>query len=139
MWTTENRPRYNRDRLHWPSDLTDEEWALVEPLIPPAKRGGCRRRVVVREVVNGAMDVLSTGCQWRYLPQDLPPKSTAHDYLTRWNLRRHARSHPSRTVCAVSGGSGQSCQPDRLCHRQSEREERGKRSYAGGRRPDLVG
>ena len=62
MWTTENRPRYNRDRLRYPSDLTDEEWALVEPLIPPAKRGGRRRTVVVREVVNGAMYVLSTGC-----------------------------------------------------------------------------
>jgi len=37
MWTTENRPRYNRDKLRYPSDLTDEEWALVEPLIPPAK------------------------------------------------------------------------------------------------------
>ena len=78
-------PRYNRDRLRYPSDLTDEEWALVEPLIPPAKRGGRRRTVVVREVVNGAMYVLSTGCQWRYLPKDLPPKSTVHDYLTRWN------------------------------------------------------
>ena len=55
MWTTENRPRYNRDRLRYPSDLTDEEWALVEPLIPPAKRGGRRRTVVVRQVVNGAM------------------------------------------------------------------------------------
>ena len=85
MWTTENRPRYNRDRLRYPSDLTDEEWALVEPLIAPAKRGGRRRTVVVREVVNGVMYVLSTGCQWRYLPKDLPPKSTVHDYLTRWN------------------------------------------------------
>jgi len=85
MWTTENRPRYNRDRLRYPSDLTDEEWALVEPLIPPAKRGGRRRTVAVREVVNGAMYVLSTGRQWRYLPRDLPPKSTVHDYLTRWN------------------------------------------------------
>ena len=85
MWTTENRPRCNRDRLRYPSDLTDEEWALVEPLIPSAKRGGRRRTVVVREVLNGAMYVLSTGCQWRYLPRDLPPKSTVHDYLTRWN------------------------------------------------------
>jgi hypothetical protein len=49
MWTIENRPRYNRDRLRYPSDLTDEEWALVEPLIPPAKHGGRRRWVVVRE------------------------------------------------------------------------------------------
>jgi transposase len=85
MWTTENRPRYNRDKLRYPSDLTDEEWSLVEPLIPPAKRGGRKREVVVREVVNGVMYVLSTGCQWRYIPKDLPPKSTVHDYLTRWN------------------------------------------------------
>src|SRR5271157_4617830 len=126
MWTTENRRRYNRDGLRYPSDLTDEEWALVEPLIPSAKRGGRRRTVVVREVLNGAMYVLSTGCQWRYLPRDLPPKSTVHDYLTRWNYDG-TLAHPSRTVCAVSGGSGQSCQPDRLCDRQSECEERGKR------------
>ena len=64
MWTTENRPRYNRDKLRYPSDLTDEEWTVVEPLIPPAKHGGRRRTVMVRDVVNGAMYVLSTGCQW---------------------------------------------------------------------------
>ncbi len=59
MWTTKNRPRYDRDWLRYPSDLTDEEWSLVEPLIPPAKHGGRRREVVVREVVNGVMHVLS--------------------------------------------------------------------------------
>ena len=85
MWTTENRPRYDRGKLRYPSDLTDEEWALVEPLVPPAKRGGRRREVNVREVVNGIMYVLSTGCQWRYVPKDLPPKSTLHDYLDLWN------------------------------------------------------
>ena len=83
MWTTENRPRYNRDKLRYPSDLTDEEWSLVEPMIPPAKRGGRKREVAVREVVNGVMYVLSTGCQWRYIPKDLPPKSTVHDYVRR--------------------------------------------------------
>lgn len=85
MWTTENRPRYERDKLRYPSDLTDAEWAHVVPLVPPAKRGGRRREVVVREVVNGIMYVLSTGCQWRYIPKDLPPRSTLHDYLTRWD------------------------------------------------------
>src|SRR6202171_3689097 len=65
MWTKENRGRYDRSRLRYPSDLTDEEWALVEPEIPPAKRGGNRRTVDVREVVNGLMYILSTGCQWR--------------------------------------------------------------------------
>ncbi len=69
----------------YPSDLTDEEWCLIEPLIPPAKHGGRKREVVVREVVNGVMYVLSTGCQWRYIPKDLPPRSTVHDYFTRWN------------------------------------------------------
>ncbi len=55
MWTTENRPRYNRDMLRYPSDLTDQEWSHIEPRIPPAKRGGRRREVDVREVVNGIM------------------------------------------------------------------------------------
>jgi transposase len=84
MWTMENRPRYDRDKLRYPSDLTDEEWSLVEPLIPPDRHGGRKRTVVVRQIVNGVMYVLSTGCQWRYIPKDLPPRSTVHDYLTLW-------------------------------------------------------
>jgi len=84
MWTVETRPRYNRDKLRYPSDLTDDEWALVAPLIPAAKRGGRRRSVDVREVANGLMYVLSTGCQWRYVPKDLPPKSTLFAYFDLW-------------------------------------------------------
>ena len=61
MWTPKNRPRYDRDKLRYPSDLTNEEWSLIEPLIPPAKHGGRKREVVVREVVNGVMYLLSTG------------------------------------------------------------------------------
>jgi len=87
MWTAENRPRYNRDKLRYPSDLTDEEWALVKPLIPPAKRGGRKRSVDLREVVNGLMYVLSTGCQWRYVPKDLPPKSTIFSYFGLWTYQ----------------------------------------------------
>ena len=85
MWTKENRGRYDRSKLRYPSDLTDEEWALVKPLIPPAKRGGNKRRVDVRAIVDGLMYILSTGCQWRALPKDLPPRSTVHDYLDLWN------------------------------------------------------
>ena len=81
MWTSENRPKYNRDKLRYPSDLTDDEWSHVEPLIPPAKRGGRKRSVEPRKIVNGLMYVLSTGCQWRYVPKDLPPKSTLFDYF----------------------------------------------------------
>ena len=85
MWTAENRARYNRDHLRYPSDVTDEEWTHIEPIIPPAKRGGRKREVDLREVLNGIMYVLSTGCQWRYIPKDLPPKSTVHRYFCDWN------------------------------------------------------
>lgn len=85
MWTAENRSRYKRDHLRYPSDLTDEEWGLIERLIPPAKKGGGKRRVNMREIVNGIMYVLSTGCQWRAVPKDLPPRSTLFDYLDLWN------------------------------------------------------
>jgi transposase len=85
MWTKANRGKYNRDGLRYPSDLTDAEWGLVEPLIPPAKRGGRRREVDVREVLNGLLYVLSTGCQWRAVPKDLPPKSTLFSYFELWN------------------------------------------------------
>src|SRR5476651_1412279 len=85
MWTAENRSRYDRSRLRYPSDLTDEEWAYVAPLVPPAKRGGNCRHVDVREVMNGIMYVLSTGCQWRAVPKDLPPRSTLFGYLDSWS------------------------------------------------------
>ena len=85
MWTNENRARYDRSKLRYPSDLTDEEWALVAPLIPPPKPGGNKRTRDMREVVNGLMDVLSTGCQWRAIPKDLPPRSTVYDYFDRWD------------------------------------------------------
>ena len=80
MWTADNRPRYNRDKLRYPSDLTDAEWAHIEPLIPPGKPGGGKRRVAPR------------GDQRRDVPHRLPvarlPKdfrSTVHDYLGLWN------------------------------------------------------
>jgi transposase len=82
MWTMKNR---RRSRLRYPSDLTDDEWGHVEPLIPPAKRGGNKRRVDIREVMNGIMYVLSTGYQWRAVPKDLPPRSTLFDYLNLWS------------------------------------------------------
>ncbi len=85
MWTNENRGRYDRSKLRYPSDLMDEKWAVIAPLVPPAKREGNKRTVDVREVVNGLMYVLGTGCQRAALPKDLPPRSTVNDYFRRWN------------------------------------------------------
>ena len=85
MWTPEHRRAANRSGLRYPSDLTDDEWAIVAPMIPPARHGGRKRSVNVREVLNGIFYVLWTGCQWKALPKDLPPKSTVHDYLELWD------------------------------------------------------
>jgi transposase len=71
--------------MRYDSDMTEEEWVLVAPLIPPAKRGGRRREVNVREIINAMFYVLWTGCQWKALPKDFPPKSTVHWYLMLWN------------------------------------------------------
>jgi transposase len=85
MWTPETRSQHDRKGLRYTHDLTDQEWAQVGPLIPPAKRGGNKRTVDVREILNGLMYILGTGCQWRDIPKDLPPRSTIHDYLDRWS------------------------------------------------------
>jgi transposase len=125
MWTVENRAKYNRDHLRYPSDLTDQEWALIEPLIPPAKPGGNKRTVDVRAVVNGVMYVLSTGCGWRYIPKELPPRSTVHDYLSLWEwdgtldrihhvlyvkCREQAEREASPTACVIDSQSVKSAE-----------------------------
>ncbi len=84
MWTIENRGRYDRSKLRYPSDPTDAEWDLAKAEIARARRGGNRRTVDVREVMNGLMYVLGTGCQWRAIPKDLPPRSTVNHYFCRW-------------------------------------------------------
>jgi transposase len=84
MWTAETRVRYDRSGLRYPSDVTDAEWALIAPLLPPARRGGRRRSVDLREVVQALLYLLETGCQWRHLPKDFPPKSTVWGYFDLW-------------------------------------------------------
>jgi putative transposase len=71
-------------RKRYPSDLTDEQWDVIEPLLPPAKPGGRPRAVALREVVNALFYQARTGCQWDFLPHDLVPKGTAYDYFARW-------------------------------------------------------
>jgi transposase len=75
MWTKDNRAKYERRGSRYPSDLTDEEWTLVEPHLPP------QRKVDRRSLVDGIFYLLTTGCQWRQLPKDFPPRSTTYDYF----------------------------------------------------------
>jgi transposase len=82
------------DRKPYPSDLTDEEWQIIEPLIPAAKPGGRPRSVNMREIINGILYVLRSGGAWRMLPHDLPPWSTVYDYFRTWRrVNRWERIH----------------------------------------------
>jgi putative transposase len=71
-------------RKAYKTDITDDQWQILEPLIPPAKPGGHPRTVNMREVVNSIFYVLRTGCSWEMLPHDLPPYSTVYYYFRRW-------------------------------------------------------
>jgi putative transposase len=71
-------------REQYKTDLTDRQWQLVEPHLPPAKPGGRPREVDLREVVNTILYLNKTGCQWDMLPHDLLPKSTVYDYFAQW-------------------------------------------------------
>src|SRR5713101_1712652 len=77
----------DRSRKKYPSDLTDEQWAIVEPLSPPAKQSphrGRPRQVDMREVLNTLFYLNRSGCQWDMLPHDLLPKSTVYEYFAQW-------------------------------------------------------
>jgi transposase len=125
MWTPEHRRAADRRGLRYPSDLTDAEWALIGPSIPPAKRGGRRREVNVREVLNAIFYVLSTGCQWQALPKDLPPKSTAHYYFMLWDWDG-TLEHPPRALRGDARARGPRAEPDGCHHRQPKRQSRSK-------------
>ena len=88
MWTTENRSRYDRSKPRYPSDLPDEEWAVINPLIPAAKRSGNKRTVDERELINGPMYILNTGCQWA---------------ASRKDCRRVAQSMPTSAAGTTTG------------------------------------
>jgi transposase len=105
---------------HYPSDLTDEQWPLIEPHLPAARPGGRPRSTDLRDVLDAILYILRTGCQWRYLPTDFPPKSTVWRYFDQWRrdgtldaihdlLRRKVRTaekpyHP-RTTASVDSQS----------------------------------
>ncbi|MDP9373024.1 MAG: IS5 family transposase [Chloroflexota bacterium] len=101
-------------RKPYPSDLTDAQWAILEPLIPPAKPGGRRREVDMREVINGILYILRTGAGWRHLPHDFPPHQTVYEYYNAWRkdgtwatihtaLRERVRRQEGRAATPSAG------------------------------------
>ncbi|NJO34843.1 MAG: IS5 family transposase [Rhodospirillales bacterium] len=84
MWTASARHQYRRSGPRYATDVTDAELALIEPLLPTAKPGGRCRTTQLREVLNALLHLLRTGCPWRMLPSEFPPRSTVYGYFRRF-------------------------------------------------------
>lgn len=83
-WTGIARREHSREGLRYPSDMTDAEWVLAAPFVPPARRGGRRRTTNMREVLNAMLYIAASGCAWRLLPKCFPPVSTVRRYFYAW-------------------------------------------------------
>lgn len=159
MWKPEHRLTADRRSLRYHSDLSDAEWELVAPLIPPARRGGRRRSIAVHEVLNANFYVLSTGCQWKANAERLPAKSTAHCYFMLWDkdgtsnrihdalyvaIRETARREGSPTVAIIDSQSSKAAQKggsalDPQLFEASKKRQRSRCAEVKGRkRPILV-
>ena len=84
MWTPATRRHHNRDQLRYGSDLTDAEWEIIAPFMPPPARTGRPRLWTMREIMNAIFYVLRAGCAWRLLPKDFPPRSTVYGWFLRF-------------------------------------------------------
>ena len=84
MWTQTTREHYSRPGLRYETDLTDAEWALIEPFMPEPNTRGWPRLWPFREILNAIVSVLRGGIPWWRLPRDLPPKSTVYDWFSSW-------------------------------------------------------
>jgi transposase len=84
MWTVNTRSEHDREDLRYPSDLTDAEWTILEPLFPLPARTGRRRGWPMREVINAIFFILRGGCPWRMLPKHFPPHQTTYAWFARF-------------------------------------------------------
>lgn len=111
VWTETTREQYRRDHLRQASDLNEAEWLLLSFFLPPCCHLGRPREVDLREVVNAILYILQTGCQWRALPADFPPRSTVQYYFYLWRDQRLWRRISLMLVRRARGALGRNPVP----------------------------
>src|SRR5918995_5067503 len=110
-WTETTRPQYERRCPRYASDLTDEEWTLIEPMMPAPNRIGRPRKTELREIVNALLYMASSGGAWRLLPKDFPPFSTVQKYFYRWREEGLLRTISNSLVMAARAAEGREASP----------------------------
>ncbi len=98
-------------RKAYDSDITQKQWELIKPLIPPAKPGGRRRTTNVYEVLNAVLYLLKTGCPWRLLPHDFPKWQTVYEYFSAWKRDGTWKKIHDKLRCTVRKQEGRMKQP----------------------------